>query len=143
MLRNMISALLQEKLQLKEFVLHQNQSILPRVHSLQNVLIIQLFQKRVQAIQTVQVHLEAIVRLEVQAAQAPAIQSQVLIVQNQVQVEPIQEVLEQANQVQDHQVLPEPLELDDPEPIQEVLEQANQVQDHQVLRAPVKLQENS
>ena len=109
MLRNMISALLQEKLQLKEFVLHQNQSILPRVHSLQNVLIIQLFQKRVQAIQTVQV------RLEVQAAQAPAIQSQVLIVQNQVQVEPIQEVLEQANQVQDHQV----------------------------LRAPVKLQENS
>ena len=115
MLRNMISALLQEKLQLKEFVLHQNQSILPRVHSLQNVLIIQLFLKRVQAIQTVQVHLEAIVRLEVQAAQAPAIQSQVLIVQNQVQVEPIQEVLEQANQVQDHQV----------------------------LRAPVKLQENS
>ena len=72
MLRNMISALLQEKLQLKEFVLHQNQSILPRVHSLQNVLIIQLFQKRVQAIQTVQVHLEAIVRLEVQVVQAPA-----------------------------------------------------------------------
>ena len=105
MLRNMISALLQEKLQLKEFVLHQNQSILPRVHSLQNVLIIQLFQKRVQAIQTVQV------RLEVQAAQAPAIQSQVLIVQNQVQVEPIQEVLEQANQVQDHQVLRAPVKL--------------------------------
>ena len=111
MLRNMISALLQEKLQLKEFVLHQTQSILPRVHSLQNVLIIQLFQKRVQAIQTVQVHLEATVRLEVQAAQAPAIQSQVLIVQNQVQVEPIQEVLEQANQVQDHQVLRAPVKL--------------------------------
>ena len=72
MLRNMISALLQEKLQLKEFVLHQNQSILPRVHSLQNVLIIQLFQKRVQAIQTVQV------RLEVQAAQAPVAQAVVL-----------------------------------------------------------------
>ena len=111
MLRNMISALLQEKLQLKEFVLHQNQSILPRVHNLQNVLIIQLFQKRVQAIRTVQVHLETIVRLEVQAAQAPAIQSQVLIVQNQVQVEPIQEVLEQANQVQDHQVLRAPVKL--------------------------------
>ena len=111
MLRNMISALLQEKLQLKEFVLHQNQNILPRVHSLQNVLIIQLFQKRVQAIQTVQVNLEAIVRLEVQVVQAPAIQSQVLIVQNQVQVEPIQEVLEQANQVQDHQVLRAPVKL--------------------------------
>ena len=132
MLRNMISALLQEKLQLKEFVLHQNQSILPRVHSLQNVLIIQLFQKRVQAIQTVQVHPEVQVVPNQMAmaqnpvVQAPAIQSQVLIVQNQVQVEPIQEVLEQANQVQ-------------VEPIQEVLEQANQVQDHQVLRAPVKL----
>ena len=121
MLRNMISALLQEKLQLKEFVLHQNQSILPRVHSLQNVLIIQLFQKRVQVIQTVQVHPEIQVVPNQMAlaqnpvAQAPAIQSQVLIVQNQVQVEPIQEVPEQANQVQDHQV----------------------------LRAPVKLQENS
>ena len=77
MLRNMISALLQEKLQLKEFVLHQNQSILPRVHNLQNVLIIQLFQKRVQAIRTVQVHLETIVRLEVQAAQAQAVQAPV------------------------------------------------------------------
>ena len=78
MLRNMISALLQEKLQLKEFVLHQNQSILPRVHNLQNVLIIELFLKRVQAIRTVQVHLETIVRLEVQAAQAPVAQAVVL-----------------------------------------------------------------
>ena len=93
MLRNMISALLQEKLQLKEFVLHQNQSILPRVHSLQNVLIIQLFQKRVQAIQTVQVHLEAIVRLEVQAAQAPVAQAVVLPA-----------VQAQATQVLPHQV---------------------------------------
>ena len=71
---------LQEKLQLKEFVLHQNQSILPRVHSLQNVLIIQLFQKRVQAIQTVQVHPEIQVVPNQMAlaqnpvAQAPAIQ---------------------------------------------------------------------
>ena len=111
MLRNMISALLQEKLQLKEFVLHQNQSILPRVHSLQNVLIIQLFQKRVQAIRTVQVHLETIVRLEVQAEKAPANKRQVLIDQNQVQEEPSQEVLEQANQVQDHQVLRAPVKL--------------------------------
>ena len=89
----------------------RDKELLTYRYNLQNVLIIQLFQKRVQAIQTVQVHLESIVRLEVQAAQAPAIQSQVLIVQNQVQVEPIQEVLEQANQVQDHQVLRAPVKL--------------------------------
>lgn len=75
------------------------------------------FSKRVQAIQTVQVHPEVQVVPNQMAlaqnpvAQAPAIQSQVLIVQNQVQVEPIQEVLKQANQVQDHQVLRTPVKL--------------------------------
>lgn len=111
MLRNMISALLQEKLQLKEFVPTSKSEYFAKGTQPAKCTYHSAFSKRVQAIRTVQVHLETIVRLEVQAAQAPAIQSQVLIVQNQVQVEPIQEVLEQANQVQDHQVLRAPVKL--------------------------------
>ena len=106
MLRNMISALLQEKLQLKEFVLHQKSEYFAKGTQPAKCTYHSAFSKRVQAIQKVQVHPEVqvvpnqIALAQNPVAQAPAIQSQVLIVQNQVQVEPIQEVLEQANQVQ-------------------------------------------